>query len=80
MSPKASSISSDRLPRLGNDIGRRGMANVVSLDLSPAALCNLDGEPVNIERFEKTIEYSRPIEENERKYERTEDPMIQELL
>ena len=108
MFSKASSISSDRLPRLANDTGRRGMARrvscgsifdsgwglvtpgfrgfiitkigVVSLDLSPAALWNLDGEPVNIERFEKTIEYSRPIEENKGQYERSDDPIIQELL
>ena len=50
------------------------------LDLSPAALEDLDGESVNTERFEKTIEYSRPIEEKERQYERNEDPITSMLL
>ena len=42
---------------------------VVLLDLSPtasAALKSLDEEPVKIEHSERTIEYSRPIEEHER--------------
>ena len=39
---------------------------VISLDLSPAALESLDEESVNIEHTEKTFEYLRPIEENER--------------
>ena len=53
---------------------------IIKQYVSPAAPGSLDEEPVNIEHFEKTIEYSRPIDENERQYERTEDPIIQQLL
>ena len=52
----------------------------ILMDLSPAALESLDEEPVNIERFNKTIEYLRPIQENKRQHERTEDPVIELLL
>ena len=50
--------------------------DVISLDPSPAAVESLDAQPVNIEHFEKTIEYLRPIEENERQYEGTELPIM----
>ena len=42
------------------------MIGVISLTLSPVALESLDKKPVSIEHSEKTIEYSRPIEENSR--------------
>lgn len=56
------------------------MIGGISMDLSPAALESLDEEPVNIERFNKTIEYLPPIAENKRQHKRTEDPTIEELL
>ena len=51
-----------------------------SAALSPAALKNLDKEPVSIEHFEKTIEYSRALHKSERQYEATEVPITRKRL